>query len=142
MERVSVSLNFMPAFYTKHLGLAYGEPYYFDPGCRAHVDPAEVPCLCEVLGQCGVGSEAPQPSGTIVPGMPFENYQYMLDVHHEFCENSKGVETSASLLGNRERGKGENAKSCMNRQAARPFAGQQELHPFSRFRLFVFSLSL
>ena len=30
-------------------------------------------------------------SNTIFPGMPLENYEYMLDVYHEFCEEKKGA---------------------------------------------------
>jgi len=49
----TVSLNFMPAFCSKHLGLVYGEAYYFEPEYRAEVDCAEQRFLYETLG--GVG---------------------------------------------------------------------------------------
>src|SRR5450830_16043 len=65
MKRVDVSLNFMPAFYSKHLGVTYGEPYYFDPGYRARVECAEGRFLFEVLGKYGVGSQDPQPSPSV-----------------------------------------------------------------------------
>ena len=65
MERVNVSLNFMPAFYAKHLGLSYGEAYYFDPGHRARVERAEGRFLFETLGRYGAGSPAPQPSPSV-----------------------------------------------------------------------------
>jgi uroporphyrinogen-III decarboxylase len=59
---VEVSLNFMPAFFAKHLGIRYGEGYYFDPGHRADVDRAEARFLHEALGRHGVGSAHPEPS--------------------------------------------------------------------------------
>ena len=65
MKRVDVSLNFMPAFYSKHLGVTYGEPYYFDPRYRAEVERAEGRFLFEVLGKYGVGSQDPQPSASV-----------------------------------------------------------------------------
>ncbi|MHB8994481.1 MAG: uroporphyrinogen decarboxylase family protein [Armatimonadota bacterium] len=58
----TISLNFMPAFYNKHLGLTYGEAYYFDPAYRATVDCAEQRFLYEALGEHGVGSRTPQPA--------------------------------------------------------------------------------
>lgn len=61
----SISLNFMPAFYGKHLGLTYGEAYYFDPRYRAEVERAELRFLHETLGQYGVGSADPQPSPSL-----------------------------------------------------------------------------
>lgn len=61
----SISLNFMPAFYHKHLGLVYGEDYYFDPAYRATVDCAEQRFLYETLGEHGVGSADPQPPTSI-----------------------------------------------------------------------------
>jgi hypothetical protein len=61
-ERLEVSLNFMPAFYTRHLGVKYGEGYYFDPGYRAEIERAEERFLFEVLGKYGVGSREPRPS--------------------------------------------------------------------------------
>ena len=62
---VEVSLNFMPSFYHKHLGVTYGEAYYFEPRYRAEVDRAENRFLHEVLGRFGVGSPDPQPSATL-----------------------------------------------------------------------------
>jgi hypothetical protein len=62
---MDVSLNFMPAFYAKHLGVTYGEPYYFDPSYRATVERAEGRFLFEFLRQYGVGSEDPQPSPSL-----------------------------------------------------------------------------
>lgn len=61
----TISLNFMPAFYCKHLGLTYGEPYYFDPAYRAEVERAEQRFLHLALGEYGVGSEDPQPSPSL-----------------------------------------------------------------------------
>lgn len=40
--QASVGLNFMPAFYRKHLALNYGEDYYFDPRYRAQVGRADL----------------------------------------------------------------------------------------------------
>ena len=65
MPRVEISLNFMPAFYHRHLGLRYGEAYYFDPGYRADVEKAEGRFLHEVLGRHGVGAVEPLPSTSI-----------------------------------------------------------------------------
>ncbi len=59
---VDISLNFMPAFYHKHLGVTYGDAFYFDPGYRADVECAEGRFLHEVLGRFGVGSSKPTPS--------------------------------------------------------------------------------
>lgn len=61
----TISLNFMPAFYHKHLGLVYGEAYYFDASYRATVDCAEQRFLYEALGEHGVGSADPQPPTSI-----------------------------------------------------------------------------
>jgi hypothetical protein len=62
MGRITVSLNFMPAFYHRHLGLRYGEAYYFDPACRADIERAEGRFLYEAFGGHGVGSPEPEPS--------------------------------------------------------------------------------
>ena len=59
---LSVSLDFMPAFYTKHLGLTWGERYYFDPDYRSQVEMARDRFLYDVLGEHGVGSPQPTPS--------------------------------------------------------------------------------
>ncbi len=59
---IDISLNFMPAFYHKHIGVTYGEAFYFDPGYRAGVECAENRFLHEVLGRFGVGSPNPSPS--------------------------------------------------------------------------------
>ncbi len=60
-----VSLNFMPGFYHKHLGVTYGEAYYFDPRYRAKVECAEARLLFEMLGRFGVGSPTPEPSASL-----------------------------------------------------------------------------
>lgn len=65
MRTVSVSLNFMPAFYHRHTGVTYGEPYYFDPRYRAEVECAENRFLYDILGRFGVGSPHPEPSATL-----------------------------------------------------------------------------
>jgi len=65
MKRVEISLNFMPAFYHKHIGVRYGEAYYFDPSHRAEVERAEGRFLNEALGRYGVGSRDPEPSANI-----------------------------------------------------------------------------
>ena len=59
---ISVSLNFMPAFFHKHMAVSYGEAYYFDPVYRAGIEKAEQRFLFEVLGRYGVGSPTPMPS--------------------------------------------------------------------------------
>jgi hypothetical protein len=61
----TISLNFMPAFYHKHLGLVYGEDYYFDPLYRATVDCAEQRFMYDAFGEYGVGSANPQPPTSI-----------------------------------------------------------------------------
>ena len=58
---VTISLNFMPAFFHKHLGVTYGDAYYFDPRYRAEVECAESRLLYEALGRFGVGSPNPSP---------------------------------------------------------------------------------
>lgn len=63
MTPVSVSLNFMPAFYNKHLGIKYGEEYYFDPAYGAYVERSEELFLHESFGRYGMGSADPVPSG-------------------------------------------------------------------------------
>lgn len=65
MRSVSVSLNFMPAFYHRHTGVTYGEPYYFDPRYRAEVECVESRFLYEILGRFGVGTPHPEPSATL-----------------------------------------------------------------------------
>ncbi len=60
-----ISLNFMPGFYHKHLGLTYGEDYYFDPHHRARVECAENRFLFEILGRYEVGSPTPKPSPSL-----------------------------------------------------------------------------
>lgn len=60
-HKVTVSMGFMPAFFHKHLGLTYGEAYYFDPGYRAKVECAESRFLYEILGRFGMGSPNPSP---------------------------------------------------------------------------------
>ncbi len=58
---VAVSLNFSPSFYHKHLGIDYGEEYYFEPRYRADVDCAENRFLYGILGRYGVGDPHPSP---------------------------------------------------------------------------------
>ena len=64
-SRLSVSLNFMPAFYHRHTGVTYGEPYYFDPHYRAEVECTESRFLHDILGRFGVGSAHPVPSASL-----------------------------------------------------------------------------
>lgn len=59
---IDISLNFMPAFFHKHLGVTYGEAFYFDPRYRAEVECAEGRFLHGILGRFGVGSPVPSPS--------------------------------------------------------------------------------
>lgn len=65
VKRVDISLNFMPAFFHKHIGTRYGEAYYFDPSYRAEVERSEGEFLYEVLGRYGVGSPHTEPSTSI-----------------------------------------------------------------------------
>jgi hypothetical protein len=62
VKKIDISLNFMPAFYTKHLGLKYGEAYYFDPDYRKKVEKSENLFLYEILGKYGVSSPNPEPN--------------------------------------------------------------------------------
>jgi len=62
---VDISLNFMPAFYHKHTGVTYGEPYYFEPRYRAEVECAESRFLYDILGRFGVGSPHPVSSASL-----------------------------------------------------------------------------
>ena len=62
---MKISLNFMPAFYVKHAGLAYGEGYYRDPEYRGRVECGESLFLYDVLGRFGVGEARPRPTGNI-----------------------------------------------------------------------------
>jgi len=59
---ITVSLDFMPAFYARHLGLEWGEGYYFDPVYRSQVEVARDRFLYDILGEHGVGSSDPTPS--------------------------------------------------------------------------------
>lgn len=61
MPSADVSLGFMPAFFTRHLGVTYGESYYFDPDYKARVTREEGRFLYELFGAYGIGSPDPQP---------------------------------------------------------------------------------
>jgi len=56
----------MPAFYNKHLGIKYGEGYYFDPAYCAQIERCEELFLYEVFGKYGFGSADPVPSGNFI----------------------------------------------------------------------------
>lgn len=64
-SKITVSLHFMPAFYTRHVGVTYGEAYYFDPMYRAQVEHVEGRLLYEFFGQYGVGSRYPSPNPSL-----------------------------------------------------------------------------
>lgn len=59
---IAVSLDFMPAFYTRHLGLEWGEGYYFDPVYRSQVEATRDRFLYDILGEYGAGNPTPTPS--------------------------------------------------------------------------------
>ena len=59
MDKLKLSLNLMPSFYHKHIGIKYGEGYYFDPACRAEIEKNEQHFLHETLGKYGEGSKVP-----------------------------------------------------------------------------------
>lgn len=61
-RKIDISLNLMPSFYNKHLGLKYGESYYFDPEYRAKIEIAEAEFNYEILGKYGVGTLIHSPS--------------------------------------------------------------------------------
>lgn len=62
---VTISLNFMPAFYHRHAGLTYAESYYFDVRRRLEVERSESILLHQLFGSFGVGSADPEPSTLI-----------------------------------------------------------------------------
>jgi Uroporphyrinogen decarboxylase (URO-D) len=64
-NKLQLSLNLMPSFYHKHLGMDYGAGYYFDPVTRSDIEANEQRFLYEILGKYGVGSKKPQPSTSI-----------------------------------------------------------------------------
>jgi len=55
----------MPSFYNKHIGMEYGEGYYFDPTTRMEIESNEKRFLYEILGKFGEGSRKPEPSANI-----------------------------------------------------------------------------
>lgn len=61
-SKPDISLNLMPAFYNRRIGLKYGEGYYFDPEHRARVECAEARFQYECWGRFGAGMARPQPS--------------------------------------------------------------------------------
>ncbi len=62
---INVSLNFMPAFYTKHTGTTYGEAFYFDIAHREKVERTESEFLHDTFGAHGVGAVHSKPSANI-----------------------------------------------------------------------------
>jgi hypothetical protein len=62
-KNIDISLNLMPAFYTKHLGIKYGQDYYFDPKYRDEIEKEEYNLLKEILSDYGVYKEEFRPSG-------------------------------------------------------------------------------
>ncbi|MBT4818430.1 MAG: hypothetical protein HON70_22160, partial [Lentisphaerae bacterium] len=59
---IAISLDFMPAFYSRHIGLEWGEGYYFDPARRSQIETTRDRFLYDILGDYGVGSPNPTPS--------------------------------------------------------------------------------
>jgi hypothetical protein len=55
----------MPAFFHKHLGVNYGEAYYFDLGHKEEVSIAEQKLLYDFFGDFGVSSQKPQPDTNV-----------------------------------------------------------------------------
>jgi hypothetical protein len=66
MNKLGLSLNLMPSFYHKHLGVNYGEGYYFDPGYRSEIEKQEQLFLYEILGKYGEGSKHPTSSTNLM----------------------------------------------------------------------------
>lgn len=60
-----ISLNLMPAFYTKHLGLRYGQAYYFDPSYRERIEREEYRLLHELLAEYDAFPEPFRPSANL-----------------------------------------------------------------------------
>lgn len=56
-----VSLDFMPSFYTHHLGVKFGRNFYYDPEYRAKVQRQQSLFLYDQWGEFGVGSTQPEP---------------------------------------------------------------------------------
>lgn len=48
-KNIEISLNLMPAFFTKHTGIKYGQEYYFDPLYREKVEATENNLIRDVL---------------------------------------------------------------------------------------------
>jgi hypothetical protein len=65
MPSPTISLNLMPAFYHRHAGVTYGEPFYFDVEYRAKVECVEKRVQYEYWGRHGVGSPDPLPSPSL-----------------------------------------------------------------------------
>jgi hypothetical protein len=62
MTHPAVSLDFMPAFYHRHLGVTYGKAFYYDPEYRGSVECQQALFLHAHWGRHGVGAAHPHPS--------------------------------------------------------------------------------
>lgn len=64
-NKIEVSLNLMPAFYTKHIGIKYGRDFYYDPEYRGKVEAGEYGLLKDILADYGICNEKFVPSANI-----------------------------------------------------------------------------
>lgn len=64
-KKIDLSLNLMPSFYHKHIGIEYGEGYYFDPVYRSDIEKKEQFFIYDILGKFGEGSKKPAPSANL-----------------------------------------------------------------------------
>jgi hypothetical protein len=71
---LQISIDFMPAFYTRHIGLTFGDAYYFDPGHRLEVERQKGRFLREILGRYGVGD----PSGASAYGIHIQSVDLVM----------------------------------------------------------------
>ena len=65
IERPAISLDLMPSFFHKHLGLRFGEAYYFDISHRESVEAAKERLKHELLGRYGVVNQGTRPARNV-----------------------------------------------------------------------------
>jgi hypothetical protein len=87
MKRPAASLDFMPAFYHRHLGVKYGKDFYYDPEYRAGVECRQSLFLHDHWGRHGVGAARPQPSPSLFI-QPVEIIMRTQGAEWQFPENA------------------------------------------------------
>ena len=95
---VQVSLDFMPAFYTRHIGLTFGDAYYFDPGYRLQVEREKGMFLREILGRYGVGD----PTGASAYGIFIQSVDLVMGTQNAEwrCPPDATLESRGTPWGN------------------------------------------